>query len=141
MIAVGHSKGLDSVATLPIQLVEEVLACLGLSQREEPTLDFLQQLYRAWCQRVPFDNILKMIHVHSGNPAPLPGSTAEDFLQSWLKLKTGGTCWSSANAFYTLLVSLGFEASLGVGTMLAAPDLPPNHGTVIVTLEGAVYLV
>ena len=50
---------------LPDQLVERVLASLGVNRREEPALDFLRQLYRAWCHRVPFDNVLKLIHVLS----------------------------------------------------------------------------
>jgi arylamine N-acetyltransferase len=79
--------------------------------------------------------------VRSGNPAPLPGSTAEEFFESWLRFGTGGTCWSGANAFYSLLHSLGFPAFRGVGTMLVAPDLPPNHGTVVVQIENEMYLV
>ena len=35
---------------------------------------------------------------------------------------------------HALLTSLGFECQLGVATMLVVPDLPPNHGTVLVTL-------
>jgi N-hydroxyarylamine O-acetyltransferase len=38
-------------------------------------------------------------------------------------------------------VTLGFAAQRGVGTMLVAPNLPPNHGTVIVSLDGVRYVV
>ena len=40
-----------------------------------------------------------------------------------------------------LLGTLGFSARRGYGTMLVAPDLPPNHGTVVVRIDGDDHLV
>ena len=57
------------------ELFENVLLRLGFSQRPTPTLDGLCALYGAWCQRVPFDNVRKLIHVRAGENGPLPGST------------------------------------------------------------------
>jgi len=71
----------------------------------------------------------------------LPGSSAQDFLESWLKHGSGGTCWSGNGALQALLSASGFNARRGVGTMLVAPDLPPNHGTVIVNFEGRDFLL
>jgi len=126
--------------TLPPELTERVLNRLGLAKRPEPALEDLRRIYAAWCQRVPFDNVRKLIHLGSGKTGPLPGGTAEDFFESWLRHGTGGTCWPGAGAFQTLLQSLGFEAERGIGTMLAAPNLPPNHGTVRVRFGGENYL-
>lgn len=126
---------------LPKALVERVMARLGFEGNPQPDLEGLRAVYAAWCRSVPFDNVRKIIHLRTQNGEPLPGSTAEDFLEAWLKFGTGGTCWSGAGALRTLLVSLGFNASRGIATMLAAPNLPPNHGTVRVTLDGADYLV
>jgi arylamine N-acetyltransferase len=126
---------------LPEELTERVLARLGLSRPPEPTLQGLKTLYAAWCQRVPFDNVRKMIHLRTGNAARLPGSTAEDFFEAWLKWGTGGTCWPGAGACHALLTALGFEAERGVGTMLVLPTLPPNHGTVRVSFGRECYLV
>ena len=123
------------------ELFELVLARLGFSGRPEPTLDNLRAVYSAWCQRVPFDNVRKLIHVRSRASGPLPGSSAEDFFEAWLRHGTGGTCWSGAGAFHALLTSLGFNADRGVGTMLVAPDVPPNHGTVLATFGAEKYLV
>src|SRR5262245_48157505 len=97
------SKRSLPAGTLSDPLVERVLAELGLTDSGEPTPDTLRQIYSAWCQSVPFDNVRKIIHIRSGNPEPLPGSTPEDFLGSWLKFGTGGTCWSGAGAFHALL--------------------------------------
>jgi N-hydroxyarylamine O-acetyltransferase len=90
---------------------------------------------------VPFDNVRKLLHLHAGDPGPLPGDDAVDFFRAWLRHGTGGTCWAGNGALQTLLRALRFDASRGLGTMLAAPNLPPNHGSVIVALEGRRYLV
>jgi N-hydroxyarylamine O-acetyltransferase len=107
------------------QLVERILARLGFNHSPAPTIDALCTVYSAWCERVPFDNIRKLIHVRAANAAPLPGSTPEDFFEAWLKLGTGGTCWPGAGALHAFLDALGFDAARAIGTMMAAPNLPP----------------
>jgi N-hydroxyarylamine O-acetyltransferase len=122
-------------------LLRSVLNRLGFTGRPEPTLESLRALYDVWCQKVPFDNLRKLIHVRSGDPGPLPGSAPEDFFEAWLRHGAGGTCWAGAGALHSLLTSLGFDACRGVATMLVRPDLPPNHGTVRVTIDGRHWLV
>lgn len=123
------------------QLLERVLSRLGFTSAPRPTLDGLRRLYDAWCQKVPFDNLRKLIHVRAGNQNPLPGSTATDFLQAWLRFGTGGTCWAGAGALHAFLRALGFDALRGIGTMLVTPELPPNHATVAVDIGRQLYLV
>lgn len=123
-------------AILSPRLLEQVLARLNLPGRVELTPEGLKAVYHAWCHSVPFDNIQKLIHVRNGKSGPLPGSTAEDFFSSWLEHGTGGTCWAGSGALAGLLNTLGFQVERGIGTMLIAPDLPPNHGTVRVKFEG-----
>lgn len=122
-------------------LLERVLNRLGFSERPEPTLENLALIYASWCRRVPFDNVRKMIHVQAENPAPLPGDTAEDFFEAWLKHGTGATCWAGAGANHALLETLGFDARRSIGTMMVVPDLPPNHGTVLVRFGEDGYVV
>jgi arylamine N-acetyltransferase len=126
---------------LSMDLLEQVLNRLALSDRPAPTLDGLQTLYAAWCRKVPFDNVRKLIHLHSHAPGPLPGDDPAEFLEAWLAYGTGGTCWAGNGALHAVLVSLGFEAIRGMGTMHAAPEAPPTHGTVVVTCGGSRYLV
>jgi arylamine N-acetyltransferase len=128
-------------ALLPIGLVERVLERLDFTAHPEATLDGLNALYATWGYRVPFDNVRKLIHVRAGRPQPLPGSEPAEFFEAWLRYGTGGTCWAVAGALHALLRTLGFDAVRGVATMLAAPHLPPNHGTVLVTLDGVRYLI
>jgi arylamine N-acetyltransferase len=126
---------------LSTDLLEQVLSRLGLADRPAPTLDGLQALYAAWCRKVPFDNVRKLIHIHHHHPGPLPGDDATDFFEAWLTYGTGGTCWAGNGALHALLVSLGFCATRGMGAMRAEPEAPPTHGTVLVTCEETRYLV
>lgn len=122
-------------------LFERILERLGLARPPAPDLDGLAAVYAAWAGAVPFDNLRKLIHVASGDRGRLPGDSAPEFFTAWLRWGTGGTCWAGNGALCALLRRLGFDAARGVGTMMVAPDLPPNHGTVVVTLAGQPYLV
>lgn len=122
-------------------LLERALLRLGFSDRPATTLGGLQTLYAAWCRNVPFDNVRKLIHLDRNESGPLPGDDAADFFEAWLTYGTGGTCWAGNGALYTLLASLGFQVSRGIGTMLAAPNIPPNHGTVWVGDKADRYIV
>lgn len=128
-------------AELAPDLLERVLNGLGFSAMPTPDLAGLQEVYAAWCRHVPFDDIRKLIHVRRQDSGALPGDTAQDFFEAWLKYRTGGTCWAGNGALYSLLVTLGFAAQRGVATMLVAPEVPPNHGTVSVALDGQRYMV
>jgi N-hydroxyarylamine O-acetyltransferase len=123
------------------QLAEQVLLRLGLQERPTPELAGLRELYGAWCRRVPFDNVQKMIHLHEQLPGSLPGDEPAQFFANWLADGTGGTCWAGNGALHALLHSLGFEAERGIGTMVTSPTVPPNHGTVIVHLDGGQFIV
>ena len=126
---------------LSAELLEGVLQKFGFSDYPQSDINGLRAIYKAWCQKVPFDNVRKLIHVSENNPAVLPGDNATDFFQAWLTHGTGGTCWSGNGALHDLLQSLGFNVSRGVATMLVTPDLPPNHGTVLVECDGATFVV
>ena len=58
---------------LSMDLLEQVLSKLGLAERPAPSLEGLQTLYAAWCRKVPFDSVRKLIHLHSHASGPLPG--------------------------------------------------------------------
>jgi N-hydroxyarylamine O-acetyltransferase len=118
---------------------ESVLQRLGLPGRPAVTRAGLEGLYRAWCRGVPFDNVRKRIALAHGDGAPLPGGTAEDFFSHWLAHGTGGTCWPTSNALYALLACCGFEARRISASM--QEEGSPNHGSVIVRLDGEDYLV
>lgn len=122
------------------RLALRVLRRLGI---EPPgrSVEGLRSLYSAWCQRVPFDNVRKLIHLRAGDAGRLPGDESGDFFAAWLRWGCGGTCWAGNGALRDLLVSLGFDARCATATMMARPGLAPNHGTVIVHCGADRYLV
>ncbi len=129
------------MTTLDRARVESILDRLELSSPPSVSHAGLSRIYDAWCRHVPFDNARKLIAVRAGSKAPLPGDDPVEFFDAWLQHGVGGTCWAGNGALCTLLAALGFDAVRGVATMMVAPDIPPNHGTVVVSLPEGRYLV
>lgn len=125
--------------TLPPELLGALLHKLGLNFDIKTNFDGLTRVYEAWCTHVPFDNVRKLIALGSGDNGLLPGAHAVDFLENWLDHGTGGTCWSSSNALYALVKSLGFDARRVAGSMRDVGV--PGHGSVKVTIDLADWLV
>ncbi len=124
------------------QLVEQVLQKLGFQKHPGNELTGLKTLYGRWCRKVPFDNLQKRLFFSTGGEGPLPGHTANNFFRDWLAYGTGGTCWAVSHALHDLLRALGFHVRRTSGTMLTSPTVRgPNHGTVVVTLNGCQYLI
>ena len=126
-------------------LRDDVLARLGLDRPPSLDLAGLTSLYTAWCRRVPFDNLRKLVALATAKGGPLPGIDPDDFFRAFLAHGTGGTCWPSSEAWLALLRACGFEARRAAAAMLPVPipeDSPhrPNHGSTIVTLDGTDYV-
>jgi hypothetical protein len=51
-------------------LVDAVLERFGFADPPEPTFAGLEGVYGAWCEHVPFDNLVKRIHFAGGAPEP-----------------------------------------------------------------------
>jgi N-hydroxyarylamine O-acetyltransferase len=115
-----------------------VSAVLGKLEIAAPSRDLagLRAVYSAWCRSVSFDNVLKMIHVAEERSGPLPGSTPESFFEDWLACGAGGTCWAGNEALHGLLEALGFDARRAIATMMPSYFRAPNHGSVVVHLDG-----
>ncbi len=126
---------------LPFGLVEQILMKLGINEQPSNDIRGLTGLYKAWCQKVSFDNILKRIHLATENPAPLPGHSEAEFFKNWLRYGTGGLCWAGNAALHSLLEALGFSSSRGIATMLIGTPQAPDHGTVAVQFEDQRFLV
>jgi len=121
-------------------LTEAVLTKLGFAERPDPDRAGLDQLYAAWCRRVPFDNLVKRIHLASGSAAPFPNGPPGAFFESWLAHGTGGTCWPSSGGLHALLVTLGFDARRGSAAMFDNLSGPIHtHGTVLVRIDDTDY--
>ncbi len=142
MVSRGRVSGGVAEPVLAPELVERVLAKLGLHGRPVLDLAGLNTLYAAFCGNISFDNIQKRIWFASDRTTPLPGGDPSDFFQNWLAHGTGGTCWPINGGMYALVHALGFEARRITGSVIVAGyPQGANHGSVLVTLDGADYLV
>jgi N-hydroxyarylamine O-acetyltransferase len=123
-------------------LIDAVLERLGLSERPAPDRAGLDTCYLAWCRAVPFDNLVKRIHLVSGSAAPFANADPEWFLRAFVRDGTGGTCWPSSGGLHALLTALGFDARRGSGAMYDHLSGPIHtHGTVIVRVDDVDYWV
>lgn len=128
--------------TLRPKVLEQTLERFGFSRRPEPTLESLQALYKAWSRCVGYDNVQKRVYYAEGRTGPFPNMDPNDFLNAWMKHGTGGSCWPSAEAWFQILLSLGFDVRRVAGQMLECDDpMKPNHGTVIATINSVEYAV
>ncbi len=124
------------MAEISEALTERMLNRLGFGARPALDLTGLTALYDAWCRKVPFDNVRKRIHVAARNPAQLPGDSPHDLIEGFLEHGVGGTCWSLHGGLTAFFAACGFDARRAIGTMMVAPNLPPNHGSAVVMLDG-----
>jgi arylamine N-acetyltransferase len=130
-----------SEPALAPDLVERILARVGL--RERPTLDLigLNLLYAAFSASVPFDNVQKRIWFAGPQTTPLPGGDPVEFFNHFLQHGTGGTCWPINGGMYALLRAVGFQARRIAGSVIVEGyPRGANHGSVLVTLDGIDYL-
>lgn len=103
-------------------------------EAEPPGLHPLTRLVTAHLDRVPFENLSKVLWRAAGGASALvPLARFLDDLQSGL----GGTCYACAAHFRSLLQHLGYEAWL-CGADMTRPDV---HAVIVVRLEGVDHLV
>ncbi len=122
------------------EVAEQAFERFGFARIPEPTLDNLHAIYRAWSRNVGYDNVQKRVYFARGGVGPFPLSDPNDFLHTWMKHGTGGSCWVVAEAYYGLLAHAGYDVRRVAGQMLDCDDpMKPNHGSVIVTIDGVQY--
>ncbi|MEM8561855.1 MAG: arylamine N-acetyltransferase [Pseudomonadota bacterium] len=130
----------DQGTILDVAVAEQVLEHLGFSQLPSPTLENLHSVYKAWSRGVGYDNVQKRVYFAEGGTGPFPLADPNDFMRAFLKHGTGGSCWVVAEAYFGLLYHIGYDVRRVAGQMLNCDDpMKPNHGTVLVTLDGVDY--
>ncbi|MEM9879244.1 MAG: arylamine N-acetyltransferase [Pseudomonadota bacterium] len=119
---------------------EATLDAFGYSAMPDPTLDTLNAVYKAWCRKVGYDNVLKRIYIETNAAGPFPVMDPNDYLESWMKHGTSGSCWPSSEALLGVLTHIGFRVERVAGQMLECNDpMNPNHGGLVVHLDGKRY--
>jgi arylamine N-acetyltransferase len=95
-------------------LVEDVLDALELPG-QQPSLGFLETLFRRFNSRVPFETASKILRdADVADPAVKP-RLPDVFWRDFLDAGTGGTCYARVAAFDALASELGFAARKALG--------------------------
>ncbi len=118
-------------------LAQRVLAHLGLAPAK-PSLDYLGHLIAGYGRQVPWESasrIARRAYCLPGGDCP---RWPEFFWEEALSLGTGGTCFESNLAFFSLLRALGFEGYLTINNM---KDSIGCHTACVVALGGEQWLV
>lgn len=111
--------------------VDHHLSLLAL-QREQPTLDLLEELHRRHVHTFPFAAVDVLLGQH---PGVEPGRVSQRLLTE----AKGGYCFEHAQLFAATCESLGFEVHRHLGRVHAATS-PRTHMSVEVVIDDTSYL-
>ena len=124
-------------------LVDDFLRHLGVSSRPTPRPADLTDLYRRWCERLPYDNGRMRQALYANPGGTVISASVEELLRGNIAHGRSGQCTETAETLYCLLRDLGFEAYLcpayygpAVGERLEI-----NHISVVVRSAGELYMV
>lgn len=106
---------MDTIPLSP-ELTQRILAWWGLAAAP-PTADFLDQLITAYAQHIPWETASRIVHKANTPEWQDCPRLGDAFWESALAKGTGGTCFESNYAFFSLLQALGYEGYLTINNM------------------------
>jgi arylamine N-acetyltransferase len=119
--------------------VEAVLELIEVG-RDVPSRLYLGRLQQGYKRHVPWETASRVVRASEvGELAERPRRPPE-FWALAMEQGSGGTCFESNYAFWSLLRGLGFEAALHVNDMPQSGSIA-CHSSVVVRVEGERYLV
>ncbi|MBI5671564.1 MAG: arylamine N-acetyltransferase [Chloroflexi bacterium] len=125
------------VQPLPAPLVDAVLAHLGVPVTQ-PDIATLDRLVSAYTRRVPWESASRIARRAAVQAAADCPRWPEEFWQTAMEQGTGGTCYESNYAFFSLLVALGYRGYLTINDM---ETLIGCHSAIIVYGDDNRWLV
>jgi hypothetical protein len=129
-------KEIMSTQSLSPELTEQVLAHLKVAFAK-PTAAYLEQLIAAYIRVVPWESAFRIAkRTRTKEKADCPRWNVE-FWQDNLNRGGGGTCFESNYAFYSLLLSLGYEGYLTINNM---GDSIGCHTAIVLYLDSQKWL-
>lgn len=118
-------------------MIAGVLAGLGV-EAASPSLPALDALVAAYVRTVPWESASRIARrARMARTEDCP-RWPDIFWDEALTQGTGGTCFESNYAFFTLLQGLGYEGNLTINNM---EETAACHTAIIVWLDGARWLV
>ena len=128
---------MSSFPTLPADLRDRVLTRFGVAAGL-PSPAHLNDLIYAYTRHVPWESASRIARrAQMATTADCPRQPVE-FWELALSEGSGGTCFESNAAFFSLLQSLGYDGYLTIN------DMPPKvacHTAIVIQLDGQKWLV
>eukprot|EP01039_Chlorochromonas_danica_P005041 gene5041-5534_t len=119
--------------------IERYLACIGVEDRPQPTLEALRHLQLSHIQNIPFENL----NIHISRPIIV--HDLEVIKRKVFDEKRGGYCFELNQLFYHLLLSLGYQVTTHVARVRWLREEGDHtgltHMMLLVQLEGKTWLV
>ncbi|MDQ2787251.1 MAG: arylamine N-acetyltransferase [Chloroflexota bacterium] len=126
------------MTTLPLDdaLTQEVLAHLGVPPAA-PTIDLLDALVIAYTRAVPWESASRIARRADVTEIADYPRWPETFWQQTFHHGTGGTCFESNYAFFSLLRALGYDGYLTINNM---GEQIGCHTAIVILLDGQRWL-
>ncbi len=125
------------MSILPPAFASSVLDYLGV-ERSASDLSFLDRLVAAYVRTVPWESASRIVRrARISSTADCP-HWPEEFWRSAMQHGTGGTCFESNYAFFSLLSALGYDGYLTINDMGQTIGC---HTAIIVRLDAQRWLV
>jgi len=119
-------------------MTQKVLKRLGIPTSSPPNLKTLEKLIHQYTRVVPWESasrIARRNHEAQLEKCPVFG---KKFWDNMLAYGTGGTCFESNYAFFSLLMRMGYDGYLTINNM---GDSIGCHTAIVVLLDGDKWLV
>ena len=123
---------------LPPDLTRRVLEHLGLPPEPPANRQTLQYLLHQYTRAVPWESASRIVRRASHRRLEDCPAFAEAFWENALAHGTGGTCYESNYAFFSLLLQLGYEGYLTINNM---GDVTGCHSAILIWIDEDKVLV
>ncbi len=117
---------------------QKVLKRLGVPHSAPPTLKTLEKLIHQYTHVVPWESASRIARRDQYKKLEKCPVLGKKFWDNALEYGTGGTCYESNYAFYSLLLQMGYEGYLTINNM---GDSIGCHTAIVVFLDDEKYLV
>ena len=123
--------------TFTKEQLQNVLACLEITEPVEKNLEGLDQLLFAQLTHIPFDSL------DVWGAGICPSLKLQDIYEKFIEKGRGGYCFELNTFFRSLLNALGFDAYQAIAYILNADGnpQPPAHNVVLCDLDGKRYFM
>jgi hypothetical protein len=118
--------------TLPNDLAAALCERLAVAWPSGPA--DLDPLYRAWCARVPFDNVAKGLALVEDRVPP--GADATAVTEQFLATGLGGTCWAHVAMLAGLLGTAGAPVTIGLDRMQRDDGVAADFHSFVIAHDG-----